>query len=261
MATKKHSGKAKRPAKRGTELRFKIDAFTPRTLPMARLAEYITELACLLGERSHVHFLRVEEGSAAPVILVDHEAIPKVRERADAVRREDAPSEAIRAYRRLNMFLRDDNATAVLKEGKRTTVLKFPGREQPTERYGLVKQQGSIDGVLRKVGGIDQTIHIMLLAEDQQVSHIHTTQQTAKRLAQHMFDPVRLFGLGKWRRDSEGAWTLEEFRVQDFTTLDDTPLSDALSKIRAIKTGWDDESYAELDQLRHGLRGEDNGGH
>ena len=33
------------------------DSFTPATLPMARLAEYLADLATVLGEKEHVHFL------------------------------------------------------------------------------------------------------------------------------------------------------------------------------------------------------------
>jgi hypothetical protein len=36
------------------EYRFRIDAFTPETMPMARLAEYMSQLAQLLGEPTYV---------------------------------------------------------------------------------------------------------------------------------------------------------------------------------------------------------------
>jgi hypothetical protein len=39
---------------------FRIDAFTPDTLPMARLAEYLSALAKLLGHQEHTHFVRVD---------------------------------------------------------------------------------------------------------------------------------------------------------------------------------------------------------
>ena len=59
------------------EYRFKIDAaYTPETMPMARLAEYIRELSTLLGNQDKVHFDRLEEGSTVPIIRVDHEAFP-----------------------------------------------------------------------------------------------------------------------------------------------------------------------------------------
>ena len=34
----------------GAEYRFSIDAYTPATMPMARLAEYMAQLALILGE-------------------------------------------------------------------------------------------------------------------------------------------------------------------------------------------------------------------
>ena len=69
-----------RPA--GTEYRFRIDAYSPETMPMARLAEYMAELALLLGEPSAVHFKRLARGSTVLVNSVDREAAPKVRQRA-----------------------------------------------------------------------------------------------------------------------------------------------------------------------------------
>ena len=50
---------------------LRIDAFTPDTMPMARLAEYLGALARLLGHAEHTHFVRLEEGSAKLVHRVD----------------------------------------------------------------------------------------------------------------------------------------------------------------------------------------------
>ena len=58
-------------ARKHREYRFEIDAFTPATVPMARLAEYVSDLATMFGNNSYVHLARIEEGSTAPVVLVD----------------------------------------------------------------------------------------------------------------------------------------------------------------------------------------------
>ena len=42
------------------EYRFEIDAFTPATIPMARLAEYVSDLAKMFGNNSSVHLGRIE---------------------------------------------------------------------------------------------------------------------------------------------------------------------------------------------------------
>ena len=54
------------------EYLFKIEAFTPETMPMARLAKYLTELAAILGESKSVHLIRIESGSTALVHKIEH---------------------------------------------------------------------------------------------------------------------------------------------------------------------------------------------
>jgi hypothetical protein len=41
----------------GTEYRFVIDAYSPDTMPMARLAQYMAELSQILGECPSSEFL------------------------------------------------------------------------------------------------------------------------------------------------------------------------------------------------------------
>jgi hypothetical protein len=57
--------------RRPREYRLRIDAFTPETLPMSRLAEYMADLATLLGEQERVHFARLENGSTALVHTIE----------------------------------------------------------------------------------------------------------------------------------------------------------------------------------------------
>ena len=83
--TKNPTKPKKRPG--ATEFYFWIDAFTPATIPMARLAEYMRELATILGEPAFVHFVRLKRGSTGIVHKVQIEAVPKVRDRATSVRR------------------------------------------------------------------------------------------------------------------------------------------------------------------------------
>ena len=101
-----------------TELiQFRIDAFTPDTLPMSRLAEYLTQLADLLGSHEHVHFLNVKKGSAVPQAKVDYPAIPKVQARLQLAHTVDAPDDIRRPFEAINRLLKADNAKATLKAG------------------------------------------------------------------------------------------------------------------------------------------------
>lgn len=257
MAQKKKSGRG------AGEYRLKIDAFTPDTMPMARLAEYMQELAQMLGEPNAVHFRKLERGSTVLVQRIDTEAIPKVRARVTDVRRGEAPRDALRSYATINKYLRDDNAVAALREGRKgAVVIRFPGREEAEEKFPSVRQHGAIDGRVIRVGGSDASQPIWLEAEGKQISGCFTTHTIAKQLAQKLYEPVRLFGRGRWSRDSDGVWSLMEFKIENFEPLEEASLTDALNALRAIPTEWTDESYAELDAFRHGPpRGKRNGGH
>jgi hypothetical protein len=242
------------------EFRFKIEAYTPETMPFPRLVEYLRELAILLGEKD-VHLVGIEEGSTVPVLHVAYESIPKVQVRAAAVGRGDAPRDPLIAYRRINEMLRQDNARAVFERrdrGKRgAKILEFPGKDEVQESFATVKQFGTLDGRVIRVGGIGADIPIILQSEDKEIAGCYTNRQLAKELGKVLFEPVRVVGVGTWCRNTEGVWGLVRFRIDSFERLDDVSLSNALTKLRSIEVEWGDEAYDELGALR---RGRANGG-
>jgi hypothetical protein len=244
----------------GGEYRFKLDAYTPDSIPMARLAEYMTALADILGERQAVHFKRLIRGSTVLACKVEREAMPKVNQRVDCVKKGEGPSEAMRGYKTLNKLLRDDNAVGLLKSD-RGVVLRFPGRTIQEEKFEAVRQYGSVDGVVVWVGGADETKHVTLKVEGREIAKFSTTQAIAKELGQRLFEPVRLAGRGRWERDADGLWTLLDFKVESYEALDAEPLSKVLADLREVKTDWGPDALNELGMIRHGPKGPRNGGH
>ncbi|MBZ9976134.1 hypothetical protein [Mesorhizobium sp. BR-1-1-10] len=236
----------------GVEYRFKIDAYTPETMPMARLAEYMAELAVILGEQGAVHFTRLERGSTVMVQKIEAEAAPKVRDRVARVKRQqDAPEEALRAFRTMNRLLREDNGAAVLKE-KTGVIIEFPGIKDEKEKYPPVKQHGTLDGILVAVGGAE-TVHIRLRVENEIIAGISTTdRQIGKELARRFDEPVRLTGMGTWHRNDEGRWDLVNFKVEGFCALETGTLTEALTEIRELPYRFEHGAFDELETLRHG---------
>ncbi|PZV35970.1 hypothetical protein [Mesorhizobium kowhaii] len=244
----------------GTEYRFKIDAFSPETIPMARLAEYMKELAAVLGTEASVHFDRLEAGSTILVHKIEKEAIPKVRDRARSVMRHDAPAEAQRAYRSINKLLKEDNAVGSLKEPK-GVLLHFPGREDKVEKYPPIRQHGTFDGKLVAVGG-GTDVHVRLESEGTVVAGFTTSdRRLGKELAKHFDDVVRLVGWASWSRDADGKWTMTGFRIESFKSLRSASLSEALGELRALPVQFDDGAYQELDAVRSGPGDQKNGRH
>ena len=246
----------------GGVYQFEIDAYTPQTIPMSRLAQYMGELAALLGEKNAVHFSRLTEGSTILNARVDREAAPKVRKRIEELHRGDAGGDALRAFKALNKLLRDDNAIGSLRSDEpEGLTIPFRGRELAEEVFTSVNQHGSIDGIITGVRGKDETIHVTLQSEGVQISGCETNRLIAKQLGARLFEPVRLFGRGRWTRDADGVWTLLKFRIESFETLDGAPLTTALAALRSVPAAWDDESFNDLLAIRRGPGGKRHGGH
>ena len=234
-----------------------IDAYTPETIPMARLARYMQNCAALLGHESAVHFDRLMEGSTRLVTRVDFVDVPKVRARLDQVARGEGDGESLKAREEIDRLLTEDDATGFVEdeEGK-ATVLAFPGITRPRPRpYGPFDQEGSLDGLVVSVGGADTTKHVQLQNGDVKYTGLETDRETARRLGKHLFEPVRVYGMGRWLREDDGTWTLKRFKVHDFTVLNGEDLRDAFQGLRAIEgSDWKgmEDPIAALKALRDG---------
>ena len=241
------------------EYRFIIDAYSPDTIPMARLAEYMGELATLLGEPHAVHFVRLENGSTALVHAVEHEAVPKIRARVQCVKHQEGPADAQRAYDALNRRLSDDNATGRLVESGGANVIEFPGRERLLEQvYGPFSQSGHLVGIVILVGGESDPVPVHL-DDGGRVLNCRAKRTLAKELARHLFDaPVRVEGLGRWVREADGRWALRNFSISSFEELEDQPLQTVVGRLQAVGGRWkgNPDAIADLGKIRRGDEGE-----
>lgn len=218
------------------EYRFEIDAFTPTTISMKRLYEYIGDLINLFGNEENVHFLRVDEGSAAPIVFVDPPpAIVRVERRLLAVKTQSASVRATKAFQALNNKLGEDNAIARLYS-KQGELLYFPGRELSTSpEIGPVREPGSLEGEIIGIAGRDESVQIYLREGQRMLTCTTNTREMARAIAKHLFEgKVRVFGEGKWKRTKTGEWELYEFIVDSFTPLKIEPIGEVVSRLRAI---------------------------
>lgn len=244
------------------QYRLRIDAFSVDSLPMGRLAEYLAELAQLLGERESVHFSHLEPGSAVLVSNIEYPALPKVAERILKVSQGDGPKDAMQAFKNLDNMLAKDNAVAVLIAPEQTNVIEFPGRTRPKPvRYGPFREIGTLDGRIIRIGGRDETIPVWLKDGEVEYHCNVRGEDVARRLAPYYLNGVlRVHGSGKWLREENGSWVLQQFDISDFEVLDDSALTDVVGKLRAVEGGeWRQSDDALRDVL--GLRRDDKDRH
>jgi len=236
------------------EYRLKIDAYSPETMPMKRLAEYLSDMAVLLGDESSVHLVAIESGSTCPVVLVDWEAEPKVLDRLSKVRNKEGPEDAMRAAKNIDARLASDNTSAAIITPAREKILEFPGvnRPRPIE-WPSINQAGQLIGVPIAVGGKQEQVPVHL--EDGNDEYfLLASRDKAKEIAKFLFTTtIRVSGRGRWRKAPGGPWALERFIVEDFEPLGIADFTDAVKQLQGIDAEWKhrEDPLSEIDEIRH----------
>ena len=235
---------------------FRIDAWKPDTLPMARLAEYLARLAVVFGSQEQVYFLKVRKGSAVPEIHVHEPAAANVYARLKLVGTDKEPDDVKKSIQHINVLLREDNASAILMEKGGAVVIAFPGRSTPLAEEAIVHETGELIGSVIRVGGKDETVPLLIQDTDGTTYNCTTTRTIARELAHHLFgDLVRVQGVGKWHRTAGSTWELESFKVKSWEPMDQSNLVDVVAALRSVEgSQWNsfDDPHAELQKLRQG---------
>jgi hypothetical protein len=212
---------------------------------MNTLAEYLLDLAVILGEPHSVHFDRIEDGSAVPVINVEPESEPQVIRNAQRARGDDAPKHVREAKERVERRLVSHNAKGaeVIDSTRGFTLLKFKGRDSVVEPWGPIRQSGELTGLVAGISERADGVSIRIKDGDKYVT-CHSKHDVARDLRPFLLEdkPVRVQGFGKWIRNDQGEWELDEFTIAGFVELNAAPLNDVLSDLRNIKSKWLDGS-------------------
>jgi hypothetical protein len=246
------------------EFRFKIDGesdgqkMTPLTLPMARLAEYITELAKVMGFKESVHFVATDTGSAVSVIYVDADEEARVTSHIQNAARGMAASHANDAYKRLDKLLRDDNAIGdIVNVSRNASVIEFPGkRTSVPDVFGPFRERATVIGTLKRLGGFDDSVPVHIERLDGRIFYCETSRSLARELKPFYDEVIRVHGMATYKRE-EGQWKLEKFRIQSFDPEPVTgdSVEQTLAKLKAIPGNeWNEmiDPLGELHKLRHG---------
>ena len=246
---------APKSRKHRREYRFQIDAFTPQTIPMSRLAEYLKDLATVFGQEKNVHLSKIEGGSTVPVVLIEWEAEPKVRERLKAIKHKEAPVEALDAAKDIDRKLAEDNAKAAIIDPVGTKIISFPGRERATKlEFGPISQPGVFQGVPIRIGGENDPVPVHL--EDGQQKYIVLARRAlAKDMAPYLFtNVIRVEGSGRWVRHADGEWEMLAFHATTFRLIDDKDIRSSVAELREIPASWKnlDDPLAALERIRRG---------
>lgn len=234
------------------EYRFEIPAFTPETMPLDRLLEYLGQISILLGDPSELHLIGIETASTQPVLAMPRAVALKARAKAEEVQSGGGSERRRNAYTRIQRMVEDDGGgAAVLKAPEGAIILRFEPRAVVLPEAHSIRQPTTIQGTLISVGGKQERSNLLIQDEAGDiVSGCSANRALAKQLAQYLYETIRLSGDGTWERSAEGVWRLERMTVQAYLPLDDRPLGDVIKELQSIPVDWPSDTLQRLRDLR-----------
>lgn len=231
------------------ELVWILNGQSPDRIAMARLSEYMQQLATMLGQTENVHFARIEKGSTRVVAHVDcGTPAQKVRARISNIRRGRAPKDAMGAYSRINEMLSTDNGTARLTE-RHITVVHFSGARANTDQNVTLVDSGAITGQLYALSE-DRLGEVKARVRPRVGNAVICTADKiiGRELRRYLFEPVRVHGQGVWIRANPGEWSCQSLHIRDVRPVEDVKLKDAIKALREIDIEWPDDPLDDLDE-------------
>lgn len=230
---------------------FRIIGPSPETMPMSRLATYMVELARLMGSEENVHFYKLHDRSVGVAMHAPVEDIAVISPRIRAAAHNDN-AEASAAFRQLNKLLGEDGWKAELPLPRGGEVIQFPGTPKNDKALRRVSQPTTIRGRLVRIEGAGDVVKIGLDMDGTLSARVSFSASNVHELGRHFHGYISVTGEGRWKRDDDGRWTLEDLKAVSFEPLDTSSLSDVLGRLRHLMPADEGEKLVRaVDELRH----------
>lgn len=223
---------------------LRIMGRNPDRIPMERLGEYIQEFAKLLGSENHPTFKGIKKASTGLKAYIPAERVHHAHARL--VKAKTATSTSNQASKSLfrieEMLGADAISKAQLLSAANDVIYDFHCPAPQIETLVKVSQQGSVDGIVVGIQGVDDTSHVRLLDSLGRILNLVVKDSLlARNLATHFKgSQVRLNVSGTWVRTDDG-WIPESGKchVEDFQSLEDSALRAIFDDLLKIpNNGW-----------------------
>ena len=221
------------------ELEFVIPAYTPETMPLDRLLQYLQQIGEVVGATSDMHLVRIDASSTKPVFRIPTPVAADARERIAAVRSGNGTRVQRTAFNSIRRMVRRDGGKPASLSDRTGVILDFPPAPEEIGAISGVRQASTFDGALIRVGGVGEFTPLQMQSLDGEVfSGFSAPRILAKEMAQRLFEPIRVAGIGNWDRSASGEWKLSKMLVQSYESLDNEALEEVFHRLRTAPVTW-----------------------
>lgn len=233
--------------------KFTVPGYTPETMPLDRLMEYLNHLSIVLGNPGDLHLVGMEKGSTRPILAMRHDVAAKARHHARQVAEGGGSARRRAAFNAVRRMVAEDGGKpAVLKAPRGAIILRFPGIELGEDQIiNTLRQPTSVEGQLVRLGGIGENAQLLIQELNGSVIAGCSAPRAVTQAMGHLiYHWVRVNGIGSWRRTEKGKWEIVRLHVQTFEPLDESDLEEVVAKLQAVNVKWPDDTLEQLQAMR-----------
>ena len=233
--------------KMGEETRytFKIEGFTPKSMPFVRLVSYYAEIVKMLGG-DEIHLVGVRESSHKTAFYVPEETEVKVDERLLAISQGRGPRAAQTARCNIDKMLKEDGTRGEFSDKQGRTVIQFQGNGYAESLLYSIQEATTFTGGLYYIAGTKNGANVRIANEAYGAVFCTTNRNLAKDLGGHLFEDIKVSGRGTWFRSEDGKWLIDEFAIIEFEPVQKDSLRTTVDRLRKLEIDWPDDPIHEI---------------
>ena len=228
---------------------FKIERFTPQTMPFGRLIEYYTQLNKLIRTEA-LRLIEIKQSSHGTVLSIAEGHYADVAKGLAAVADGTAPKAQRQASQTINGMLNKDGTSATLLTTEGAEIIAFPGMSVPD--VVRTKAQVTLLGELRQISGSSNKAHASVRIQTAAYGAVfcQTSFATAKELSKLLFECIRASGRGVWERSASDGWSIAEFEIDGFCPVRRESVREAIRDVRDLDIEWPLNAVESMRSLR-----------
>ena len=233
-----------------TTYTFKIDDFTPESMPFGRLVEYYAEIKKMLGLADNLHLVGLFEGSHGSAFAIDRNCESQLVRRLMAINEGNAPKAAQRAQSAINAMLREDGTSGAFFDNHSRNIIQFPGKRSEGSVLYRARDAASFIGELYHISGNkDDVVKARVSTDAYGVVFCTTTKELGRKLRNFLFENIKVSGRGMWSRSSDGRWDVDDFTITDFAPVAKGGLRESIDRLRKIDITWPDDALGLIREI------------
>jgi len=227
---------------------FKIEGFTPETMPFGRLIDYYAQLKQMLGHPEHLHLVNIFESSHGTCLAVDGDTRKRVDERLLKIRDGSAPQTALRAREQINLMLQEDGTSGEFFGPDGENVIPFPGTRADEDVIYSIYDEAVFSGEVYHIAVSKNEVKLRVATDTFGVVFCVAPRKMGVELRAFLDERLQITGRGTWKRTSDGAWAVSDVTITDFRPVQKS-LRETVDKLRALNMDWPEDVLSEIDRI------------